>query len=262
MIKFSEFVAKHIGEMEGVILEAETGDFLGKHQGFWFYAIGQCQGLRLPGGPWRRLFRVGFWKWLGGSPPSQMNQLQCQCNVFFIGFGSRIFSLECSGKSSVLESVVGKDFFPCGSGIVTRRPLVLQLHRIDEGREYAEFIHLPKKKFTNFAAVRKEIADETDRETGYSKRISTVPIYLSLYSPNVVNLTLIDLPRLTKVAIAGQLIAFYRGRTCIGSCAILESWDDQVFRVCAQALEIAKIEDKSKLRNPVKIKSKLEACLV
>ncbi|KAL7203194.1 hypothetical protein ACSBR2_016490 [Camellia fascicularis] len=111
---------------------------------------------------------------------------------------------QSSGKSSVLESVVGKDFLPRGSGIVTRRPLVLQLHRIDEGREYAEFMHLPKKKFTDFAAVRKEIADETDRETGRSKQISTVPIYLSIYSPNVVNLTLIDLPGLTKVAIDGQ----------------------------------------------------------
>lgn len=34
------------------------------------------------------------------------------------------------------------------------------------------------------AAVRKEISDETDRETGRSKTISTVPIYLSIYSPN------------------------------------------------------------------------------
>ncbi|KAK6158875.1 hypothetical protein DH2020_006189 [Rehmannia glutinosa] len=111
---------------------------------------------------------------------------------------------QSSGKSSVLESVVGKDFLPRGSGIVTRRPLVLQLHRIDEGREYAEFGHLPRKKFTDFAAVRKEISDETDRETGRSKQISTVPIYLSIYSPNVVNLTLIDLPGLTKVAVDGQ----------------------------------------------------------
>lgn len=38
--------------MEGIILEAETGDFLGSHRGFWFYTIGQRQGLRLPGGPW------------------------------------------------------------------------------------------------------------------------------------------------------------------------------------------------------------------
>lgn len=36
------------------------------------------------------------------------------------------------------------------AGIVTRRPLVLQLHRIDEGREYAEFMHLPRKSFTDF----------------------------------------------------------------------------------------------------------------
>ena len=34
------------------------------------------------------------------------------------------------------------------------------------------------------AAVRKEIQDETDRETGRSKAISTVPIHLSIYSPN------------------------------------------------------------------------------
>ncbi|PWZ09256.1 Dynamin-related protein 5A, partial [Zea mays] len=109
-----------------------------------------------------------------------------------------------SGKSSVLESVVGKDFLPRGSGIVTRRPLVLQLHRIDGDREYAEFMHLPRKRFTDFAAVRKEIADETDRETGRSKQISPVPIHLSIFSPYVVNLTLIDLPGLTKVAVEGQ----------------------------------------------------------
>ncbi|XP_059442426.1 phragmoplastin DRP1E-like isoform X3 [Corylus avellana] len=52
--------------------------------------------------------------------------------------------------------------------------------------------------------VRKEIQDETDRLTGKSKQISPVPIHLSIYSPNVVNLTLIDLPGLTKVAVEGQ----------------------------------------------------------
>lgn len=39
------------------------------------------------------------------------------------------------------------------AGIVTRRPLVLQLHKIDEGREYAEFMHLPRKRFTDFGNV-------------------------------------------------------------------------------------------------------------
>uniref|UniRef100_I1NQP0 Dynamin-type G domain-containing protein n=1 Tax=Oryza glaberrima TaxID=4538 RepID=I1NQP0_ORYGL len=111
---------------------------------------------------------------------------------------------QSSGKSSVLESVVGKDFLPRGSGIVTRRPLVLQLHRINGDREYAEFMHNPTVKYTDFALVRKEIADETERATGHKKHISPVPIYLSIYSPNVVDLTLIDLPGLTKVAVEGQ----------------------------------------------------------
>ncbi|KAG6628461.1 phragmoplastin DRP1E [Carya illinoinensis] len=112
---------------------------------------------------------------------------------------------QSSGKSSVLESIVGRDFLPRGSGIVTRRPLVLQLHKTDDGsQEYAEFLHLPRRKFTDFSLVRKEIQDETDRMTGKTKQISPVPIHLSIYSPNVVNLTLIDLPGLTKVAVEGQ----------------------------------------------------------
>ncbi|KAG8503453.1 hypothetical protein CXB51_001423 [Gossypium anomalum] len=139
---------------------------------------------------------------------------------------------QSSGKSSVLESIVGRDFLPRGSGIVTRRPLVLQLHKTQSGAEYAEFLHAPKRRFTDFddyiltsdkniiyaAAVRKEISDETDRITGKTKQISNIPIHLSIYSPNglhlylhlyyilnaIVNLTLIDLPGLTKVAVEGQ----------------------------------------------------------
>ena len=37
---------------------------------------------------------------------------------------------QSSGKSSVLESIVGRDFLPRGSGIVTRRPLILQLQHV------------------------------------------------------------------------------------------------------------------------------------
>lgn len=38
--------------------------------------------------------------------------------------------------------------------------------------------------FYDAAAVRREIADETDRITGKTKQISNVPIHLSIYSPN------------------------------------------------------------------------------
>lgn len=39
-----------------------------------------------------------------------------------------VIGSQSSGKSSVLENVVGRDFLPRGTGIVTRRPLILQLY--------------------------------------------------------------------------------------------------------------------------------------
>ncbi|XP_076140192.1 dynamin-1a isoform X3 [Alosa pseudoharengus] len=109
---------------------------------------------------------------------------------------------QSAGKSSVLENFVGKDFLPRGSGIVTRRPLVLQL--INCPAEYAEFLHCKGKKFTDFVEVRQEIEAETDRVTGQNKGISPVPINLRVYSPNVLNLTLVDLPGMTKVPVGDQ----------------------------------------------------------
>lgn len=196
-IKFSEFVARHIGEMEGIILEAETGDFLGNHRGFWFYTIGQRQGLRLPGGPWyvvekdiknnvvfvsrhyysadkrRRTFRVGSFKWLSRLPQDQIRQLRCKVRH-------------------------GPNFHDCN--------LSMEPHKEDANEEVG-VVHL------------------SEDDQGLA---------------------------------AGQFAAFYQGNTCIGSGVILEAWDDQGFPVCERALEIAKLEDKSKLGKPVKIKVMLE----
>ncbi|KAA0719628.1 Dynamin-3 [Triplophysa tibetana] len=109
---------------------------------------------------------------------------------------------QSAGKSSVLENFVGKDFLPRGSGIVTRRPLVLQL--ITSNTEWAEFLHCKGKKFTDFDEVRQEIEAETDRVTGANKGISPIPINLRVSSPHVLNLTLIDLPGITKVPVGDQ----------------------------------------------------------
>ena len=113
---------------------------------------------------------------------------------------------QSSGKSSVLEHIVGRDFLPRGSGIVTRRPLVLQMINLSDpnAQEVGEFLHKPKERFTDFAAIKREIEAETDRVTGSNKGISENPIGLKIYSPNVVNLTLVDLPGLTKVPVGDQ----------------------------------------------------------
>ncbi|XP_058510260.1 dynamin-3 isoform X2 [Solea solea] len=109
---------------------------------------------------------------------------------------------QSAGKSSVLENFVGRDFLPRGSGIVTRRPLILQL--VNNKAEYAEFLHCKGKKFVDFDEVRSEIEAETERITGSNKGISPIPINLRVYSPHVLNLTLIDLPGMTKVAVGDQ----------------------------------------------------------
>ncbi|XP_078134368.1 dynamin-2 isoform X1 [Sander vitreus] len=109
---------------------------------------------------------------------------------------------QSAGKSSVLENFVGRDFLPRGSGIVTRRPLILQL--VNSKVEYAEFLHCKGRKFVDFDEVRLEIEAETERITGSNKGISAIPINLRVYSPNVLNLTLIDLPGMTKVAVGDQ----------------------------------------------------------
>ena len=126
----------------------------------------------------------------------------------------------------MLENIVGRDFLPRGSGIVTRRPLILQLINLPSERddkppndevhvphtaasvaaqgEWAEFHHLPSQKFRDFEAVKREIEHETARIAGNNKGINRQPINLKIYSPHVLSLTLVDLPGLTKVPIGDQ----------------------------------------------------------
>lgn len=114
---------------------------------------------------------------------------------------------QSSGKSSVLESIVRRDFLPRGTGIVTRCPLQLTLLNdptVPHDQEYGEFSHLPGKKFTNFDEIREEIIDRTNQLAGPSKNVVDDPILLTIRSPDVVNLILVDLPGLTQVVTTGQ----------------------------------------------------------
>ncbi|CAN4107895.1 unnamed protein product [Withania somnifera] len=116
---------------------------------------------------------------------------------------------QSSGKSSVLEALVGRDFLPRGSDICTRRPLVLQLlqtKRNPDGtdEEWGEFLHLPGKRFYDFNQIRHEIQAETEREAGGNKGVSDKQIRLKIFSPNVLDITLVDLPGITKVPVGDQ----------------------------------------------------------
>jgi hypothetical protein len=102
---------------------------------------------------------------------------------------------------------------------VTRRPLILQLINrasqtptngaSDEPKtadnqnnpdEWGEFLHIPGQKFHDFNKIREEIVRETESKTGRNGGISPAPINLRIYSPNVLTLTLVDLPGLWEIS--------------------------------------------------------------
>ena len=118
----------------------------------------------------------------------------------------RICSLgtQSSGKSSVLESIVGLDFLPRGDGVVTRRPLELRLCHINSGEPWAVFEERKGTKFTDFIKVRETIEALTDEVCKANKNIIDKPIVLNVYSQTCPDLTLVDLPGVTRVPIGDQ----------------------------------------------------------
>lgn len=129
-----------------------------------------------------------------------------------------VVGTQSSGKSSVLESLVGKSFLPRGTGIVTRAPLVIQLIKYSENdrksmlndnaydgniTEWAEFLHRPREFYFDFDAVRNEIEYRTTSIAGNNKGITHTQIVLKIYT-KLYDLTFVDLPGITKVPVGDQ----------------------------------------------------------
>lgn len=90
---------------------------------------------------------------------------------------------QSSGKSSVLESIVGIDFLPRGTNIVTRRPTIIQLVYTNLAeRPWAEFTHRPGEKYFDFSKVKEEIDVDTERLAGKNKNIHYEPIIVKIFS--------------------------------------------------------------------------------
>ena len=95
---------------------------------------------------------------------------------------------------------MGKDFLPRGKGIVTRRPIEIQLINIPKDeKEYVVFSDHKGDKMFNLEEVRREIENMTEKLAGKMKAISNTPIRLKFFSSNVVDLLIVDLPGMTKV---------------------------------------------------------------
>ncbi|KAF4551270.1 Dynamin-like protein 3 [Elsinoe fawcettii] len=115
-----------------------------------------------------------------------------------------VIGSQSSGKSSVLEAIVGHEFLPKGSNMVTRRPIELTLVNSPKATsEYGEFPTLGLGKITDFSQIQKTLTD-LNLAVPEQQCVSDDPIQLKIFSPHVPDLSLIDLPGYIQVVSEGQ----------------------------------------------------------
>ena len=115
-----------------------------------------------------------------------------------------VIGSQSSGKSSVLEALVGHEFLPKGNNMVTRRPIELTLvNTPGAAAEYGEFPALGLGKITDFSHIQKTLTD-LNLAIPAKDCVSDDPIRLSIFSPNIPDLSLIDLPGYIQVVGSDQ----------------------------------------------------------
>ncbi|XP_030636665.1 interferon-induced GTP-binding protein Mx2-like [Chanos chanos] len=112
---------------------------------------------------------------------------------------------QSSGKSSVLEALSGVAL-PRGSGIVTRCPLELKLRRLKCGIHWRAIISYQDKyiEFSDPSLVEGYVKSAQNELAGEGVGICDELISLEIMSPEVCDLTLIDLPGIARVPVKGQ----------------------------------------------------------
>ena len=131
---------------------------------------------------------------------------------------------QSAGKSMALNSLCGIDILPNGKSIVTRTPIHLRLlhnseldHIRVEFFEYAthismngtDAVHKILSKFRvdlncpqdQLYPIRQEVENITEHYAGKAKNVVDRPINIRITSPKVPNLSIIDLPGLTHIAL-------------------------------------------------------------
>ena len=157
------------------------------------------------------------------------------------------------GKSSVLESIIGiGEFLPKGNSIITRRPLIIQLINTATRETWGEFMHSGSKKYHCLKDIRTEIENETER-VAPNRAISYYPMNLRIHTPNVPEVTVIDVPGLDRVAwrnsgISRKLHKLTRAFIVKKNCLIIAVSQATAYLPTSQAIEQAKAVDPEGLR--------------
>ncbi|KMT13705.1 hypothetical protein BVRB_4g080870 [Beta vulgaris subsp. vulgaris] len=110
---------------------------------------------------------------------------------------------QSSGKSSVLESLAGISL-PRGQGICTRVPLIMRLQHHSNPDPQLSLEYMGKVLQTDENNVSEAINMATQEIAGNAKGISNAPITLIVKKHGVPDLTMVDLPGITRVPVHGQ----------------------------------------------------------
>lgn len=103
---------------------------------------------------------------------------------------------QSSGKSSVLEQIVQRDILPRGHDLVTRCPVVINMRPAD-GEEFVDFGD--GCRMYKLECVRDEIERRMSRVCGANRGICAEAITVFVHLRGALQLTLVDLPGLTKI---------------------------------------------------------------
>uniref|UniRef100_A0A0C9S6J8 TSA: Wollemia nobilis Ref_Wollemi_Transcript_14676_2408 transcribed RNA sequence n=1 Tax=Wollemia nobilis TaxID=56998 RepID=A0A0C9S6J8_9CONI len=111
---------------------------------------------------------------------------------------------QSSGKSSVLESLAGIKL-PRGQGICTRVPLIMRLQSCaDQSQTEISIEFNGIKQIIHEQEITSKIELATQAIAGQHKGISYSPIILHIKKVGTPDLTMVDLPGITRVPVGGQ----------------------------------------------------------
>ncbi|XVF56489.1 hypothetical protein PTKIN_Ptkin06aG0125200 [Pterospermum kingtungense] len=110
---------------------------------------------------------------------------------------------QSSGKSSVLESLAGISL-PRSQGICTRVPLIMRLQSHQDPTPELHLEYSGKKVPVEESHIEAAINLATDEIAGHGKGISNTPLTLVVKKDGVPDLTMVDLPGITRVPVHGQ----------------------------------------------------------
>jgi tRNA-5-taurinomethyluridine 2-sulfurtransferase len=114
-IKFNDFIKHHLGEKKGDIINIDSGEKIGEHNGYYYFTIGQRSGLGLSGGPWYVVkkdiennkiyisrenlerkeiheFEVGKFNWISGVPEKERLQVKIRHGTKFFNCSLKLIN--------------------------------------------------------------------------------------------------------------------------------------------------------------------------